>query len=184
MRIAHLLDLPFVRFVLIVILAFTLTRPAYAIKEENPQLAQLLADADEEAMELANDADDMQDLLRSDKNWVDHALMLDRVKGHVQTLALIIDKLAKAQNSGSELQKEAVEQMLPLVKELSTNTSAAMNYLNQNKSRPVSDVYQQYLKKNAETARQLSSMISSLVEYERNMIEIQRLRSNLGASGD
>jgi hypothetical protein len=182
MRIARLPSLPFVLFVLIAIQAFTLPRPVYAIKEENPQLAQLLEDADEEAMELANDADDTRNLIRSDENWVNHALMLDRVKGHVQNLALIIDKLTKAQNSGSELQKEAVEQMLPLVKELSTNTSAAINYLNQNKSRPLSDAYQQYLKKNAETARQLSSMISSLVDYERSMNEIQRLRSNLGVS--
>jgi hypothetical protein len=74
--------------------------------------------------------------------------------------------------------------MLPMVKELSANTTAAINYLNQNKSRPVSDLYHQYLKKNAETARQLSSMISSLVDYEKSMNEIQRLRSNLGVSGN
>jgi hypothetical protein len=184
MRIARLPNLAFVPFVLIAILASTLPRPVYAIEDENPQFAQLLADAEDEAIELANDADDTQNLISSDENWVNHALMLDRVKGHVQNLALIIDKLSKAQNSGSELQKEAVEQMLPMVKELSANTTAAINYLNQNKSRPVSDLYHQYLKKNAETARQLSSMISSLVDYEKSMNEIQRLRSNLGVSGN
>ncbi|MEA2257703.1 MAG: hypothetical protein QOJ51_528 [Acidobacteriaceae bacterium] len=184
MRIARLPNLAFVPFVLIAILASTLPRPVYAIEDENPQLAQLLADAEDEAIELVNDADDTQNLISSDENWVNHALMLDRVKGHVQNLALIIDKLSKAQNSGSELQKEAVEQMLPMVKELSANTTAAINYLNQNKSRPVSDLYHQYLKKNAETARQLSSMISSLVDYEKSMNEIQRLRSNLGVSGN
>jgi Na+/phosphate symporter len=184
MRIARLPNLAFVPFVLIAILASTLPRPVYAIEDDNPQLAQLLADAEDEAIELANDADDTQNLISSDENWVNHALMLDRVKGHVQNLALIIDKLSKAQNSGSELQKEAVEQMLPMVKELSANTTAAINYLNQNKSRPVSDLYHQYLKKNAETARQLSSMISSLVDYEKSMNEIQRLRSNLGVSGN
>jgi hypothetical protein len=184
MKIARAPNLPSVLFALSGILAFTLLRPVYAIREENPQLAELLADADDEAIELANDADDTQNLIRSDENWVNHALMLDRVKGHVQNLALIIDKLSKTQNSGSELQKEAVEQMLPLVKELSANTTAAINYLNQNKSRPVSDVYRQYLNKNAETAHQLSSMISSLVDYETNMNEIQRLRSNLGGPGN
>jgi Na+/phosphate symporter len=184
MRIARLPNLAFVPFVLIAILASTLPRPVYAIEDENPQLAQLLADAEDEAIELANDADDTQNLISSDENWVNHALMLDRVKGHIQNLALIVDKLSKAQNSGSELQKEAVEQMLPMVKELSANTTAAINYLNQNKSRPVSDLYHQYLTKNAETARQLSSMISSLVDYEKSMNEIQRLRSNLGVSGN
>jgi biotin synthase-like enzyme len=168
---------------LVAILALSLPLHAYVTKEDNLQLTQLLADADDEAVELANDADDTQALIRSDETWLNHALMLAKVKGHVDTLALIIDKLSKAQNSGSELQREAVEQMLPLVKELSANTAAAINYLNRNKNRPVSDAYVQYLKKNAETAHQLSSMISSLVDYEKSMSEIERLRSNLGVSG-
>jgi hypothetical protein len=81
------------------------------------------------------------------------------------------------------LQEQAVEQMLPLVKELSINTTDAMNYLNQNKDRPVSDAYTQYLKRNTDTARQLSSMISSLLEYQKSMAEIDRLRSKLIVSG-
>jgi biotin synthase-like enzyme len=167
----------------VAVLALSLPLHAYLTKEDNPQLTQLLADADDEALELANDADDTQALIRSDETWLNHALMLAKVKGHVDTLALIIDKLSKAQNSGSELQREAVEQMLPLVKELSANTTAAIDYLNKNKNRPVSDAYVQYLEKNAETAHQLSSMISSLVDYEKSMSEIERLRSNLGVSG-
>ena len=168
---------------LVAMLAFSVPLHAYLTKEDNPQLTQLLADADDEAIELANDADDTQALIRGDETWLNHALMLAKVKGHVDTLALIIDKLSKAQNSGSELQREAVEQMLPLVKELSANTTAAINYLNSNKSRPASDAYTQYLKKNAETAHQLSSMISSLLDYEKSMSEIERLRSNLGVPG-
>jgi hypothetical protein len=69
------------------------------------------------------------------------------------------------------------------VKELSTNTTDAINYLNQNKDRPVSDAYTQYLKKNIDTARQLSPMISSLLEYQKSMAEIDRLRSKLVVSG-
>ncbi|MGB0125607.1 MAG: hypothetical protein WBP63_19350, partial [Silvibacterium sp.] len=98
---------------------------------------------------------------------------------HVDNMALITEKLSKTQESGSELQEQAVEQMLPLVKELSVNTTAAINYLNQNKARPVSDSYTQYLNKNAETARELSSMITSLLEYQKSMAEIEKLRSKL-----
>jgi thiaminase len=105
--------------------------------------------------------------------------MLARVKGHVDNMALIIDKLSKTEKSGSALQEQAVQQMLPLVKELSDNTTAAINYLNQNKSRPVSDAYTQYLEKNAETARQLSNMITALCEYEKSMADIESIRSKL-----
>ena len=184
MKLARLPKRPSVIVAFMVMLSFTLPLRGYVVTEDNPQLTQLLADADDEAMELANDADDTQELIRSDENWLNHALMLAKVKGHVDNLALIIGKLSDTEKSGSDLQKQAVDQMLPLVKELSANTTAAINYLNQNKNRPTSPTYTQYLKKNAETARQLSSMISSLVDYEKSMTEIERLRSNLGGSGD
>ncbi|HEY4047594.1 MAG TPA: hypothetical protein VGM27_12080 [Acidobacteriaceae bacterium] len=119
----------------------------------------------------------------NDANWVTHALMLARVKAHVDNMALIIEKLSKAQKSGSELHEQAVNQMLPLVKELSTNTTAAINYLNQNKTRLISEAYTQYLNKNAETAHQLSAIISSLLEYERSKAENEKLRSELVLSG-
>jgi ankyrin repeat protein len=152
---------------------------AYVTRGESQQLTQLLEDARSEALELASDAEDCRTLTASDDKWVNHALMLAKVKAHVDNMALIIDKLNKAAKSGSALQEQAVQQMLPLVKELSDNTTAAINYLNQNKSRPVSDAYTQYLEKNAETARQLSNMITTLCDYEKSMADIEALRSKL-----
>jgi hypothetical protein len=184
MKNARRKNRPSVIVVLAVLLTLLLPLTAYATKEENPQLTQLLADANDEAYELARDATNTQMLIRTDENWVDHALMLAKVKGHVDNLALIIEKLNNAQRSGSELQEQAVEQMLPLVKQLSANTTAAINYLKQSKTRPISDTYTRYLEKNAETAHQLSSMISSLIDYEKSMTEIEQLRSKLEAPGN
>ena len=184
MKIARRQTRPFVMAALIAIFTLLSSVTAYATKAENPQLTQLLADANDEAFELARDATDTQMLIRTDENWVDHALMLDKMKGHVDNLALIIEKLSKAQKSGSDLQEQAVEQMLPLVKQLSANTTAALNYLKQSKTRPTSETYTRYLEKNAETAHQLSSMISSLIDYEKSMTEIEQLRSKLEAPGN
>jgi Na+/phosphate symporter len=184
MKIASLQKRSSVIVALTVLLTLLLPLTAYAIEDENSQLAQLLADANDEAFELARDATNTQMLIRTDENWVDHALMLARVKGHVDNLAIIIEKLDKAKKSGSELQEQAIEQMLPLVKQLSANTTAAINYLKQSKARPTSDIYTQYLEKNAETAHQLSSMISSLIDYEKSMTEIKKLRSKLETPGN
>jgi hypothetical protein len=175
---------PCLAVILIALLSPQLPLSAAVVKNDNPQLTQLLADANKEAFELASDADVTQMLILTDRNWVNHALMLARVKGHVENLALIIDKLSKAHASGSELQQEAIDQILPLVKDLSANTTAAINYLNQNRARPISETYTLYLKKNAETAHQLSSIISSLVDYEKSMAGIEELRSKLVATGN
>src|ERR1700761_925904 len=181
MRIGRTQNMLRIMGVLVVSILFQLPVKAYVARPESQQLAQLLSDANDEAHELAADAEETQTLILNDTNWVTHALMLARVKAHVDNMALIIEKLNKTQKSGSELQEQAVEQMLPLVKELSANTTAAINYLNQNKARPVSDSYKQYLNKNAETARELSSMVTSLVEYQKSMAEIEKLRSKLAA---
>jgi len=184
MRIVHTQNILLAIGVLVVPLLLQLPMAAYVTRPESQQLTQLLQDANEEALRLVDDANDTQALILNDTNWVTHALMLSRVKAHVDNMALIIDKLRKAQKSGSELQEQAVEQMLPLVKELSANTMVAINYLNQNKNRPISEPYTQYLRKNAETARQLYSMISSLLDYQKSMAEVEKLRCKLVVSGE
>jgi hypothetical protein len=164
---------------LMVLFTFPLPLLAGVARSDSRELATLLEQASDEGRELAIDAEDLQTLIVSDQNWLTHTLKVAKMKGHVDNMALIVDKLAKTERSGSELQEQAVERILPLVKELQANTTAAMNYLNQNKDRPVSDAYKQYLEKNAETARQLSDMISALDDYEKTMTEINRIRSQL-----
>ena len=157
--------------------------PAGAGRNDNEELATLLDQASDEARELAIDAEEMQGLIESDQNWLTHTLKLAKIKGHVDNMSLIVDKLSKVQKSGSDLQQQALERILPLVRELQSNTTAAMNYLDQKKDRPVSDTYRQYLKKNAQTAQQLASIISALDDYEKSMTEINRIRSKLSGSG-
>lgn len=166
----------------IMVLLYLVVQPllcAAATRETSAKLTELLWDARDEAAQLANDADQM--LVLTDSNWLTHDLMLHKIQGHVDDMALIVRKLNETQKSGSDVQQQAVEQMLPLVRELSENTTAAIHYLNQNKNRPPSDTYRQYLQKNAETARELSSMVSSLVDYEQSMADIAELRRKLAS---
>jgi hypothetical protein len=109
--------------------------------------------------------------------------MLESVKEHVNNMGRIVSKLTEARGSGSELQEQAVDRILPLLKELAANTSAAINYLSQNRTRPPTDPYSEYLRDNAQTAHQLASTISSLLEYEKTMTQMEKLRSKLGANG-
>jgi hypothetical protein len=171
------------RAVLVMFLLLSMSGRAIALREDSQQLTQVLGEARDEAAELARDADEMESLIRNDVSWEAHAVMLDRVKDHVNNMARIVAKLSETRASGSELQQQAVDRILPLVKELAANTTAAINYLNQNKSRPKTDPYTQYLHDNAETAHQLSSTVSSLWEYEKSMTKIAKLKNKLDLSG-
>ena len=183
MRITFTKKHQLLAFVLVALLFLpVLGRPA-GLREESPQLAQVLDEARMEAAELAKDADETESLIRTQASWETHAAMLDQVKEHVNNMARIIQKLESERSSGSELQEQAVDRTLPLLKELAANTTAAINYLNQNKTRPLGDPYTQYLKDNAETAHELSSTVSSLYEYEKSMAKINTLKNKLELSG-
>lgn len=152
-------------------------------RNDNQELATLLDQASDEARELAVDAEEMRAVIETDQNWVTHKLKLAKIKGHVDNMSLIVDKLTKVQKSGSELQQQASERILPLVKELQANTTGAMNYLDQNRDRPDSNAYRRYLERNAQSAQQLASIISALDDYQKSMAEINSIRSKLTSSG-
>src|ERR1700744_1644082 len=183
MRIASKAKNLWVIGILIPSLSLWLPTRVFALRGESDQLAQLLGEAQNEAGELARDADETEALIRNEVSWQTHAEMLERVKQHVNNMGRIIDKLSEARSSGSELQEQAVDRTLPLLKELAANTTAAINYLNQNKTRPPAEPYTQYLKENADTAQQLAATVSSLFEYEKTMNKMGELKNKLDQTG-
>jgi hypothetical protein len=147
--------------------------------QENPEVTRLLADAREKAAVLSRDADEMEALTRSDVSWQTHADMLNTIKEHVNDLARTVEKLNASRDSASEWQKQAIDRVMPLMKELAANTTAAINHLNENKLRPTSGSYEEYLKENAETAHQLSDIISSFVRYGDTRARLEKLEQRL-----
>lgn len=183
MRIACRAKNHFIIGTLVTVLSLSLQTRVFALRPESDQLAQLLAEAQSEAGQLARDADETESLIRSDVSWQTHAEMLESVKEHVNNMGRIVDKLTSTRASGSELQEQAVDRILPLLKELEANTTAAINYLNQNKVRPIGEPYTQYLNENADTAHQLASTVSSLFAYEKTMNKMGELKNKLELSG-
>ena len=158
---------------------FLLVTLAPAQYEENAQVTRLLADARDKAAVLSRDADEMEALTRSDVSWQTHADKLEQVKEHVNDLARTVEQLTVARASASPWQQVAIDRMLPLLKELAANTTAAINHLNENKLRPTSGEYTEYLRANADTAHQLSDMISSFVQYGQTQAKLDKLEQKL-----
>lgn len=153
--------------------------PAQQNNEENAEVSRLLSDAREKAAVLSRDADEMEALTRSEVSWQSHAAMLDTMKEDVNELAKSVEKLNAARDSASSWQRQAIDRMMPLMKELASNTTAAINHLRDLQTRPVSAEYANYLKENSETARQLSDMISSFVQYGQIRAKLEKLEQKL-----
>jgi hypothetical protein len=164
---------------LIASMLFLFSTPLSAQKQENPEVNQLLADARDEAAQLSRDADEMESLILTDVSWQTHAAMLETVKDHVNKLGRIATQLEQKRDSASQWQRQAIDRMLPVLRDLATNTTAAINHLNENKNRPLVGTYPQYLKENAETAHELSDMISSFAKYGESRTKMERLEQKL-----
>ena len=147
--------------------------------EENPQVTQLLSEAREKAAVLSRDTDEMESLTRSDVSWQTHASMLETMKEDVNDMGKIVERLQTSRDSASQWQRQAIDRMVPLLKELASNTTAAINHLNQEHTRPTTGEYADYLRQNAKTARELSDMVSSFVQYDQTRAKLEKLEQKL-----
>jgi hypothetical protein len=165
---------------LIASMLFLFSTPLSAQKQENSEVTKLLADARDKAAELSRDADEMEALIRTDVSWQTHAAMLESVREHVNQLGRIAAQLEQKRDSASQWQQQAIDRMLPVLKELAANTTVAINHLNENKTRPLQiSSYPQYLKENAEAAHNLADMISSFVNYGDSRAKVEKLEQKL-----
>ena len=149
----------------------------------NTEVAAQLDAANAEAAELARDADEMTSLLHSDVSWESHAEMLSRIKDHVNNMGRIVAKLQEEREEASPWQQQAIDRMVPMLKEIAANTTAAIEHLNQNRERPTTPDYVEYLQQNADTSHELADMISAVNQYGRERTKLERLQDKIEAPG-
>jgi uncharacterized protein YoxC len=148
-------------------------------KPANSEVAAQLDAAKVEASELARDADDMTALVHNDTNWQSHADTLNRIADHVNNMGKILEKLQSERDEASPWQQQAIDRMVPLLKDIAANTTAAIEHLNKNQIRPVSGDYKDYLEQNADTAHELADTISAFDKYGRTRAKLEELQDKL-----
>ena len=149
---------------------------------ENQDVRDLLSLAAKQSASLDYDADQMQSLLHSDAAWQTHATLLGSVKVHVNELSVTIAKLQAERSEASTWQQKGIDRLVPLLRELAENTTAAINHVNKNQGRPVSGYYSDYLDENAETAHDLNRIISATIEYGHVRDKLDKLEEQIQPS--
>ena len=166
---------------ILVTTAVLLSPPSRSVaqKPPNADVAAELDTAKAEAAELARDADEMTSLIQSDVSWESHADALTRIKEHVNNMGKIVAKLQEERGQASPWQQQAIDRMIPMLKEIAANTTRAIEHLNANHTRPVSGNYKDYLDQNPDTSLQLADMISSFEQYGRTRTKLEQLQDKL-----
>lgn len=155
---------------------------AMGLQNADQDVRDLLSLAAQQSASLDYDADQMQSLLHNDVAWQTHASLLESVKEHVNQLSRTIAKLEAERSQASTWQQKGVDRVVPLLRELSENTTAAINHLDKNQARPVSGYYADYLDENAETAHDLNRIISATIEYGHMRNKLEKLEEQIQPS--
>ena len=143
------------------------------------EITKLLADAKAEAVQLKDDAEDLESLVKSKLSWESYARKVEMIKEHINNTGKLLTKLQDAQVTGAPWQQTAIQQIDPLLRELAANTEATINHLNENRANIHFAQFKDYVRANYELAMDLEALIRDFVNYGEAKDKIERLGKRL-----
>jgi len=81
-------------------------------------------------------------------------------------------------------QVSAIDRIIPYLREIADDTTAAIEYLNKNQSRLANNKeYKDYIEANADTSRELATLVAHFVDYGNHKSRYESLRKSLELPG-
>jgi hypothetical protein len=150
------------------------------IPGDSKGVSDLLSQAKTQAIQLKNDAADMESFTLSTLSWQSHAAKITEIKEHVNAVGKTVSKLNQAKDTASPWQKTAIERVNPVMGELAMNVEATINHLNKEQGRLLNtQEHKDYLKSSAELATRMASVVSDFVDYGQTKAKFEELSHKL-----
>ena len=145
---------------------------------DNEQVSKLLSETKTMAFQLKEDAGTMESFTRMNVSWESHAVTINQIKDHVNSLRKQEAKLQEVKANASPWQKAAIDKITPFLDELEGYTLAIIDHLNGTPKHNFAE-YKDYLEANADYASDLATMIGNFVDYGKTKERLQRLGARL-----
>jgi hypothetical protein len=149
-------------------IAFLLGTPALRAAQpvkDSEEVSGFLTDAKSEAIQLKQDAEEMNSFVRSKTSWETHAAKLREIKEHVNKLGELVTKMNNAEAAASPWQQQSINRVTPLLTELAAGVTTTIKHLSDNKDRLLNPPYPDYAAANATYASDLAQLVSDYVAY-------------------
>ena len=143
-------------------------------------LTALFQEARTTATQLNRDAETMESFTRSNLNWQSHSAQITQIKDHINKAGSILSQMQAARAEAKPWHQDAIDGITPALKELASNTESIINHLNENPRRLKDPTYMQYLKSNAQSARDLAAAVGNVVDYDRTRTRMEELEATSG----
>lgn len=155
--------------------------PTLKAAGDSESVSKLLGEAKTGAYQISVDATTLESYMRQPKlNWVSHATEIDRMKNDINATAKTVGKLNSERMNASPWQATAIDRIIPLMKEIADDTTAAIEFLNKNQAKPlITGDYRDFIEANADVCTQLSDLVSHFVDYGNTKSRYENLKRTL-----
>jgi hypothetical protein len=133
--------------------------------KDSETVSALLVQAKTVAFELKQDAGEMNTFVRSKSSWQTHAVKLDQIKRHVNTLGELLARMDRTKPTAAPWQQQLIDRVTPLLRDLATSVTATIKHLSDNQDRLLHPPYPAYAAANADYASDISQLISDSIAY-------------------
>jgi len=149
-----------------------------AANEES--VSKLLAQAKTQSYAISVDATTLEAYTRQPTlDWSTHATEINRMRADINAAGQTVTALNDAKAQAAAWQATAIDRIIPYLREIATNTTAAIEFLNKNQMRLKSAEYKDYIEANSDTSQELASLIAHFVDYGNHKSRYDSLRNTL-----
>lgn len=146
---------------------------------DSEAVSKLLADAKTQSYAVSVDATTLASYLLSNLDWRTHASELTRMKEDINATAKTVTALVAARSQAAPWQATAIDRILPFMREIAADTTAAIDYLNKNQSKLNMKEYKDYAEANSSTSQELATLIAHFVDYGNHKSRYESLKKSL-----
>lgn len=155
--------------------------PSYANAQnkDSAHISRLLNEARSYAIQLDNDAAELESYSNSNLNWHSHATQLNLMREHVNNLGKLHQQMQELQSQGSPWQQDAINRVDPLLRQMADQLTTTIEHGNQYPNRIHMMKYKNYTHACADLAARTSRLISDIVAYDRAQSRARMLEQDL-----
>lgn len=154
---------------------------------EVPQEArETLKDIETSALQAETQADQLRTIITNQNlSWESHLSELNALKQEVNSMGKEMASLENERESLAPWEQQAVDKVLPLLKDTATNTTNAILYLNDNKVHLWSSPdYRAEADRIRQDSEQISKTLKDYLKFSKASNQERQLRGSLGVTGE
>lgn len=146
-----------------------------AQNRDSAEISRLLAQAREHAVQLDDDATELESYASSDLSWETHAEQLERMRAEVNSLGKLLRQMQDVQTQGSPWQQDAIDRIDPLLRQMAHQLTLTIDHGSRDPNQIHLMQYKDYTHACADYASRTARLISDIVAYDKAHAKAKKL---------